>query len=214
MTLEITGIIIVLLAGAMFGGAYLGERKKLRRKWEAVIGMGFTFSRKVPPDFVRKLGAFQLLNGSGIAPIRDVLFRSEEDRNIAVFTLNYYREGTRSVIEPGDLNVFFADVEGLDLPYFRLVLKTLQKRVQNVSDIEFSDYPDFSEYFLLSGAPGAPERKIRTLFTPRLIDFIESHGIREMEGWQTRLILISHVDIIELIERGEELIEIIRSAAG
>ena len=71
--------------------------------------------------------------------------------------------------------IYFCSTK-LDLPQFVLQPEKEFHQIEDLQDIDFIDYPKFSDKYLLQGNP---EESIRKLFNKELIEFFES--ISELE---------------------------------
>jgi len=79
-------------------------------------------------------------------------------------------------------------------------------------DIDFEMYPGFSSKFLLMGND---ETEIRSFFTPKLIQFFESHQIYHVESNGEAIIIFDKIKLartdetLAFIEYGKELVELL-----
>ncbi len=205
MSLEITGAIIVGLAALLIALPFLVKRRESIRDEKTARKLGFFFQPRIPEDFFRHLAEFETFRGTLIDDIYHLLFRNDQDRQYAVFTRD--AGGYDRTTIHRKIRIFFAAAEAFDLPRFKLVPKNLGHRIDREPDINFPDFPVFSHRFLLQGEP---EERIRALFSPRLLDYLQRHRELVMEGRENRLIIIHpRVPLSQLIREGLEIVQII-----
>ncbi len=205
MSLEITGAIIVGLAVLLIAAPFLVKKRQGVRDEKAARALGFFFQSRIPEDFFRHLAGFESLRGTLKDDIYHLLFRNDRDRQYAAFT----REAggyDRTTIHR-KIKIFFAASPAFDLPRFKMVPKNLGHRIEREPDINFPDFPVFSRRYLLQGEP---EKRIRALFSPRLLDYLQRRRELVMEGRENRLILIHpRIPLPKLIREGLEIVQII-----
>jgi hypothetical protein len=205
MSLEITGAIIVVLAGLLIALPFLVKKRQAVRDEKAARKLGFFFQPRVPEDFFRHLAGFESLRGTLKEDIYHLLFRNDRDRQYAAFTRD--AGGYDRTTFHRKIRVFFAASPAFDLPGFKMVPKNLTHRIEREPDINFPAFPVFSRRYLLKGEP---EDKIRSLFSPRLLDYLKRRRDLVMEGQQNRLIIIHpRVPLSQLIREGLEIVKII-----
>jgi hypothetical protein len=210
MSLEITGAIIVVLAGLLIALPFLVKQRESIRNEKAARKLGFFFQSRIPEDFFRHLAGFELLRGTLKEDIYHLLFRNDRDRQYATFTGDAGGYG-RSTYH-GKIRVFFAASPAFDLPGFKMVPKNLGHRIDREPDINFPAFPVFSRRYLLQGEP---EDKTRSLFSPRLLDYLQRRRDLVMEGQQNRLIIIHpRVPLSQLIREGLEIVSLIEDPEG
>ncbi len=88
----------------------------------------------------------------------------------------------------------------IPIPNFTLTKEGLMSRVlQTVGydDIDFADYPIFSQLYLLKGSN---ESEIRAFFTPQIIEFLEKHTDYHIEGLDGKLLIYKDVSLMQHTE--------------
>jgi len=205
MSLEITGAIIVGLAGLLIAAPFLFKKRQGIRDETAARKLGFFFQSRIPEDFFRHVVEFESLRGTLKEDIYHLLFRNDRDRQYAAFTREAGEYGRATIHRK--IRIFFAASPAFDLPGFKMVPKNLGHRIDREPDINFPAFPVFSRRYLLQGEP---EDRIRALFSPRLLDYLQHRWDLVMEGRENRLILIHpRVPLSQLIREGLEIVRII-----
>jgi hypothetical protein len=210
LSLEITGAIIVGLAGLLIATPFLVRKRLAVREKAAAWKLGFDFRSRVPEDFFRHLTGFDLLQAAMDDDIFNIMFRTDRDRRFAVFTVESGGPGRSTITRT--VRVFFAASPAFHLPHFKLVPKNLSHRIEREPDINFPDNPTFSRRFLLQGEP---EEQVRALFHPRLLEYLVGRRELEMEGRDNCLIVIDHrASLTRLVREGLEIVALVGGQEG
>ena len=210
MSLEMTGAIIVGLAVLLIALPFIVKKRQAVRNQQAARRLGFIFQPRIPDDFHRHLAGFESLRGTLKDDIYHLLFRNDRGRQFAVFTTE-----VGGPIHPSyhrSLRVFFAASPAFDLPRFKMVPKNLGHRIEREPDINFPINRTFSRRFLLQGEP---EDRVRNLFSPRLLDYLQGRREIVMEGRGNHLIVFHpRVPLARLIREGLEIVSLIEDPGG
>ena len=200
---------MVLIAAALIGLPLLGRKYGISRERSLARRLGFSFHPKAPPGFSRRLGGFSLLRGEGRSPVSRLMLRSEKGRNLAVFIIQHPRR--RGARVPTTLRVFFADSASLKLPYFRMAPESIPDYIQKIPDIDFDRHPAFSRRYLLQGESA---EKVRSVFTPPLLDYLARRRLLRMEGWKNRLV-VAHprIEAQRLLKWGRAILEMLEESS-
>ncbi len=210
MSLEITGAIIVVLAGLLIATPFLARRHLAVREEADARKLGLSFQARVPEDFFRHLAEFELLEATTAGDIFNIMFRTERDRQFAVFTME--SGGPKRSHITRKVRVFFAASPAFDLPRFTLVPKNLTHRIERTPDINFRINSTFSRRFLLQGEP---EEKVRSLFSSRLLEYLSGHRELLMEGRDNYLIVIDpRAQLPRLVREGMSIVSMIEDPEG
>ena len=106
----------------------------------------------------------------------------------AMLALEIYQTTVQIIRVPYQIPRFIIDKKGLFSKIFNRV-KVLSRSSHN---IEFSEYPDFSNRFQLSGED---EKAIRTFFTDDLIHFLEKNEIHHIESNGEALMIFKYLHV-------------------
>lgn len=124
-------------------------------------------------------------------------------------------EGARQMQEDTHITVLHASDLDIQLPDFALEPEGLWSRVSELvggKDIDFAEYPEFSDKYYLRGVN---ETAVREFFGGSLVQFFESRGEMHVECHKNRLLIYKKRDLlgvrdIEEVEKfSEDLIEVI-----
>ena len=175
-------IILGLLAFYFIWWPDLKRSKSLKTKAKE---LNIPFYTKGDESLLDKLKYFYLFSISDRHNIKNMLHHETEDIDIAFFDYYYtigqhvYCHSSES-FKDGNTRfrqsiIYFCSTK-LDLPQFVLQAEKEFRQMEDLQDIDFIDYPKFSDKYLLQGNP---EESIRKLFNKELIEFFES--ISELE---------------------------------
>ena len=142
-----------------------------------------------------------------------MLHQGNDELDIAFFDYSFVIGGGFNDGKPGtgatyaSSVVYFCSTK-LDLPQFTLEPEK-KHQIEDLHDIDFIDYPKFSDKYLLRGNP---EKSIRKLFNKELIKFFESISELELsvEGGGDQIIIynqkrIDPKELNKFMDKGMEV---------
>lgn len=113
--------------------------------------------------------------------------------------------------------LFISDIQGVKIPDFTLekegVLDAI-KEFGGYKDIDFVNYPSFSDFYYLTGAN---ESDIRAFFKPTLIELLSSENLYCIESNNNSLLIHGEIDLIninqmkKMLAFADKLIQIIKT---
>ena len=182
-------IILGLLAFYFIWWRDLDREEKLRT---LANDLKIPFYPKGDKSLFNKLKYFSLFSISDRHKIKNMLHQGNEELDIAIFDYSFVTGGGFNDGKPGTgatyatSAVYFCSTK-LDLPQFTLEPEK-KHQIEDLHDIDFIDYPKFSDKYLLRGNP---EKSIRKLFNKELIEFFESNSELELcvEGGGDQIII-------------------------
>lgn len=127
----------------------------------------------------------------------------------------FLTRGTRMSEQNHTMSVLLISNIQVYIPAFTLTHESLLAKVlQTVGyeDIDFAEYPSFSNYYLLKGIR---ESEIRKFFTQELIEFLENNQEFSLESNENKILirkqmsLMSHHEIEDCIRFAEQFLKII-----
>ncbi len=118
----------------------------------------------------------------------------------------YVQEGAMMTKQEYKMTILFiSDIEAVRIPDFTLekegVLDAI-KEFGGYKDIDFAQYPSFSDYYYLTGAE---EHKIREFFKPSIIDLLTSEKSYFIETNNNSMLIHREIDILTLAQMKEML---------
>lgn len=176
---------IALLVGAALVGIWRLQKALGRRRTEALkdaaVMIGFAFGGEDWPDKGRAPMLETALFGKGHGhELKNIAFGSAAGFRASLFDYTFVVGGGRNSQRYTQSVATFSK-DGASLPYFELCPANLLSRAWDAvahKDIRFDGNPQFTQRYVLRGA--LPE-KVRELFTPALISFVE--GLDAREKW-------------------------------
>ncbi|NEQ29775.1 MAG: hypothetical protein F6K04_02040 [Leptolyngbya sp. SIO4C5] len=180
-------IIFILIAVGLIGlSLYLAYRR--RRAIEAIAPqLGLQFIGKGNQLVPSVVWSFNLFSKGRSRQVFNVLKGQANGADIFLFDYSY-RIGSGKHSSTQYHTVALLCAESLDLPAFLLTPENLFHKIGNLfgyHDIDFDDYPLFSERYLLRGSD---EARIRQIFDYRVIPFYEKRRRICSEGLGNALI--------------------------
>jgi len=174
----LAGVGIIVAIWAL--GKALG-RKRTQALADAAVRIGFVFGGEEWPDKGRAPVLETALFGRGHGhEVKNILAGSAAGFRTSLFDYTFI-QGTGRNSQRYTQTVATFSKDGAYLPYFELRPANLLSRAWDAvahKDIRFDANPEFAQRYVLRGA--LPE-KVRDLFTPGLISFVE--GLDAREKW-------------------------------
>ena len=156
-------------------------RKRTQALADAAVRIGFVFGGEEWPDKRRAPVLETALFGKGHGrEVKNILAGSAAGFRASLFDYTFI-QGTGRNSQRYTQTVAAFSKDGASLPYFELRPANLLSRAWDAvahKDIRFDANPEFAQRYVLRGA--LPE-KVRELFTPGLISFVE--GLDTRENW-------------------------------
>jgi len=153
--------------------------------------MGMTYHPVKEFDSINLLTEFQLFNKGRNRTIRNVLEKQSDNLETKVQIFDYrFETGFKKSRRTWDQTVFFVQSKQLAVPEFTLqpesVFHKLGSYLFDLQDIDFEQFPKFSDQYRLQGED---EHYIRFMMNDRLLQFFNSATGWYMEGTNFYLIL-------------------------
>jgi len=171
--------LVVLLGGIIALSTYL-ERRRRDMLWQMAEGMGFTFSPEGDQALVQELGGFHLFSRGRHRKTRNLLRGRTREGPVSIFDYSYVTgSGKSQHTERQTVACFELDVS---LPRFSLAPERAWHKIGawlGHEDIDFDDYPFFSEQYLLKGDD---EEAVRMLFSGDVLEYFEANQGLCVEG--------------------------------
>jgi len=165
-------ILVVLVVGSLIS-AYIYEKKRSEALELAAGSIGLTFSNKGRRSTKSKHLTFHLFSRGHSQKIKNEMWGNIGGMDITLFGYQY-TESSGKHSRNYNQTVLSIDHAGANFPDFELRQENLLHKIGQAfgyQDIDFTSYPEFSSKYLLRGSN---ESKIRRLFSPEVIKFIES----------------------------------------
>lgn len=177
----IFGTVVVLIAGGIWWGSYLG--KKRREAFESSAHeMGLSFYPHGKDDLMSSLAGFQLFSRGRARKMNNLVEGVTDEVRIAIFDYQYTTGSGRSQTTTAQ-TVAALQSPQLGCPDFSMRPESVFDRVGGMlgfQDIDFESHPEFSRLFVLKGSD---EEAVRTMFTPSLLEYFESRPGISVEGF-------------------------------
>ena len=174
----LAGVVVIVAIWAL--GKALG-RKRTQALADAGVRIGFVFGGEEWPDKGRAPVLETALFGKGHGrEVKNILAGSVAGFRASLFDYTFM-QGTGRNSQRYTQTVATFSKDGASLPYFELRPANLLSRAWDAvahKDIRFDADPEFAQRYVLRGA--LPD-KVRDLFTPGLISFVE--GLDAREKW-------------------------------
>jgi hypothetical protein len=162
---------VALLTGGIAYVAYVQEKKRTQEMAALAAGMGWGFEAE--PGLPPGLAGVEPFGHGHSHRVRNRITRSRGDTQVAVFDFFYTtgrgksRKNHRNTVTHLPLPVV--------TPVFSVRAEHFGHRIAGVfgmQDIDFPEYPAFSQRYLLRGTD---EPAIRRAFNPAVVEFFEAH---------------------------------------
>ncbi|MFL2911325.1 MAG: hypothetical protein ACJZ70_12385 [Limisphaerales bacterium] len=206
-------IMIIVLGFLAFYFFWWPDLKRTRSLKSKAKELNFPFYTKGDDSLLDKLKYFYLFSISNRHKIKNMLHQGNDELDIAFFDYSFVIGGGFNDGKPGTgatyatSAVYFCSTK-LDLPQFALEPEK-KHQIEDLQDIDFIDYPKFSDKYLLRGNP---EESIRKLFNKELIKFFESISELELsvEGGGDQIIIynqkrIDPKELNKFMDKGMEV---------
>ncbi len=178
------GVILSFLISAVSNHyAHLREKKRTRELSQVAADLGFDFFPEGNPAFAESLSDFHLFSHGHSKRLWNLLYAKSRNLTMACFDYKYTAhrpiplKGFHTYTRYQSVkyqSVLYFRFEGTELPCFFLQPQNIWDKIGSYfgyQDINFDDYPVFSDYYLLRGTD---EKLIRRLFTNEVIQFYEN----------------------------------------
>lgn len=164
------GLLVILIVWAQ----WLSEQKRRKNLTEVSRRIGFYFSPEPREDTLSELGVFKLFRTGHSHEIFNVLQGNWKKIEWLVFDYKYtVGRGRSSRIH--NQTVAYVNLDSFKFPPFYLGPESLINKIGEVlgfKDIDFKNYPEFSQRYLLKSPE---EENIRNLFTPQVLRAFEKN---------------------------------------
>jgi hypothetical protein len=183
---------------------YLTEKKRTEALKRVAEELGFDFFPK-DQGMLGGLQSFHLFSQGHTKRLTNLMRGEAGGLAVEIFDYRYTVGGGKSS-QTFKQTVICFRLDGPDLPAFSLRPENIFHRIGawfGYQDINFDDYPEFSNRYLLRGPD---EKAIRELFTDRVLAFFEGRAGLSTEGGGDRLLFYRHNKRVEP-ERVRSLLE-------
>ena len=173
------GLILVL--------AYRQEKARTEALKRTAEELGFTFSPDHQPLVMQELSALELFSRGRSRKLYNLMRGANPDTAVSVFDYKY-TTGSGKNSSTHQQTVVCFDSDQLHLPTFTLQPEGMFHKLFSVfgyQDIDFGDFPNFSNRYLLRGSS---EAAIRDFFDAPLVGALERLSGVTIEGHDRRLI--------------------------
>ncbi len=214
----IFGTVIVAFAGFCYY-AWVVEKRRTERLSELANDLGFEFTASSDEECIGGFGELHLFSRGDSKKFYNLMRGETPDLSLVIFDYRYSTGSgkNRSTYNKSVLCFLLRDQE---LPRFQLRREHFFDKIGNwlgFSDINFDDYPEFSDRYMLKGSD---EWAIRELFTREVLEHFESIDKKSapcVEACGSRLILYRENkrcepdEIRDLMQEGFEILRLFHS---
>ena len=171
----IVAFLAIILLGVYFDRKRTNAIKALAEEW------GFEFVGAGNDLLAASTRDFDLFRKGRSRRASNIMRGNHKDAKIEIFDYRYVTGGgkhSRTHLQ----TVVSISSDRLSLPYFMLVPENFMHKIGNIfgyQDIDFQDYPEFSQRYLLRGDD---ESQIRQVFNYKVIPWYESRNNVSTEG--------------------------------
>ncbi len=134
--------------------------------------LGLSFSKDTVADFIPNLGTFKFLKEGQSRNAKNLMKSKKSDIDFSIFDF-YYSSGTGQSAYAATQTIFFVKTDRFNLPNFSMTPESIFNKIADKltkNDIDFERYPRFSKRYHLKGKD---ENAIRTVFSEKIIQFLE-----------------------------------------
>ena len=171
------------LFGLIIFLAFFFEKRRREALQQAAQSIGFSFAGKPAGNELPQLANLNLFNQGHSRKLYNLMQGSRSSFSVAVFDYKYTIGGGKNSHTYNQTVVYVKLASSL--PKFYLGPENFLHRIGDLfgfKDIDFDDYPNFSNNYLLKGDN---EAAVRALFKPEIITFFENQQkgiVLEAEG--------------------------------
>jgi hypothetical protein len=210
--------ILIGLAGAAVAGAavYLGRRGRMKRVDEmarVAAELRLAFTPEGDETTMAAHAGLHLFSHGRSKKVRNLMRGSMRDSNVSIFDYQYTVGGGKNQ-HTYRQTVVSIRMEGRNLPAFSMRPENVFHKLGSMmgyQDIDFESNPVFSKKYLLRGPD---EAAIRSVFTSRVLTFLESESGLCVEADGRTLIVYRHSSsakpeaLREFMERGMRIADL------
>lgn len=189
---------------------YIYEKKRTEALMAVAKKLNFSFSNSGRDITEHKHRSFQLFSKGRRRKVKNELWGNLNGNSVSVFGYQY-TVGHGKESSTYKQTVVSLDCNKLNFPLFELKPEHTFHKIGQIfgyQDIDFDSFPNFSKAYLLRGQD---ERKIRQLFTAKVINFFESNKNLCVEAENNTLIFYKPStrckpeDIAKFVEQGQSI---------
>lgn len=206
------GFIFIAVIGGLIWFSLWRSKKRREALGEAAQKIGFACLGKPPGDLLSSLKEFNLFKIGRYRNIKNVLQGQSADIGWLVFDYQYTIDSGEDS-QTSNQTIACANLKDITLPKFSLSQEHIFHKIGQAfgyKDIDFSSYPAFSKQYLLRG-PDEP--KIRSVFTPAVLNFFEQQkNIFNVEAEASKIIIyrprkrVKPEELLEFIEEAKRIV--------
>ena len=212
-------VLIVLVVGPLWARQMWSQKNRPRRLREVAAAIGASFMLEDKQDLLASLDCFSLFDKEKICEgeIHNILQWTRHDVVLQVFDYDYRH--INNMRYSHQVSIAFAKLGQENLPKFRLEPGCIFDKIGDVlglTDIDFRDYPAFSDKYLLKGSD---EGAIRDLFDYKILDFFERTKKRPTVEAQGDKVVVYYPserkrpeDVSEFVEEAKEIVNALSGA--
>lgn len=192
-------VAILAIAGSIIAAVVRYERKRRRGLEEFARYQGFSYQKKAEP--LTDFGKIKIFDKGRMPKVSNLITGSRSGVQFEIFDYQYTEGGGQnSATHRQTVAVAFS--QQMDLPRFFLAPENFFHKIGKkfgMQDINFENFPIFSEYYLLKGDD---EAAVRAVFTPGVLEYFQGNKVKQsLEGEGNRLVFYK----INKREKGEDL---------
>ena len=159
----------ILMTGFIIWLVHLSEKKRRDALQAIATELGLQFSATQNDDLMERMEEFSLFNKGHSRKIHNVMTTEADSLRLTMFDYQYTVGGGQNSQTHRQTVVAF-ESDALELPAFSLRPEGFFNRIGaalGMQDIDFTEHPEFSQSFVLSGLD---EAAVREFFDQKLLD--------------------------------------------
>ena len=183
--------------------------------------MKFDFNEQYDGGLEHLLGDFKLFKKGRSKRIRNLMYKSDDFRDIEKRIFDYtYVTGDSKSKKYHNQTVFFVKSKLMNLPEMILRPENILDKIKTLfgfKDINFESHPEFSAYYHLKGKD---EEWIRAIFNKNVLNFFTAQGNWTVEALNYFVIIYQHNNLVppfhlerKYLPKADQIIELLHEAS-